>query len=74
MPDIRLYGDGAPLFITPSVSPVFLNNPAFTYFEIDNKEITNMKFVHFDLNQTTQSAAPSVKVTKLKMFGLKTIS
>ena len=50
MPDFWLYGDGAPLFITPSVSPVFLNNPAFTYFEIDNKEITNMKFVHFDLN------------------------
>jgi len=72
MMDFRLYDGNTPLMVTPSVSPVFGNNPAFTYLEIDGKEIEDVKVIHFDISKGLE--VPKVKVTKLKSFGLKTLN
>ena len=38
-----------PMLITPSITPIFLNNPGATLFEVNKSTITNVRFVFMEL-------------------------
>lgn len=39
------------MLITPSITPIFLNNPGFTTFRIENNLVRDVKMTYFELNR-----------------------
>jgi hypothetical protein len=44
------------LLITPSITPIFMNNPGFTTFRIENNLVKDVKMTYFELNRFPESA------------------
>ena len=61
------------LLSTPSISPVFGNNPGFTTFDITDGKVFNVEFTFLDLNKTIgESRIPNYtfRKTSFKDYGL----
>lgn len=63
-------------FVAPSFSPFYLNNPGFTYFEVDDNtaRVLNVTTYFFELDQTYNNTNSDVvfhSVSYEKEFGIK---
>ncbi len=62
-----------PLFLTPSVSPVYMNNPGYSVMDIDSQGISNVEWRFFQLYEytLTRSIASSfITMLPQKMFNV----
>lgn len=48
------------LLVTPSITPIFLNNPGATLFEVDNEIVQNVRYVFLQLYRFPQTEEEAV--------------